>query len=109
MYADYEFYKNEYKGLTGESDFARLSAPAMAHIDRMTNNKATAENKAVKMAFCAIIDELDKQEHGGVIASESNDGISRSYANATVKTSAQRIYAAAELYLSSTNLLFTGV
>lgn len=114
MYADYAFYLNDFHGTAGEETFSRLSVIATAHIDRITSNRAKtasgADLDAVKLAFCAVIDELDKQEQGGIIASESNDGISRSYVTGSiVKSSTQRIYAAAELFLSSTNLLFLGV
>lgn len=114
MYADFAFYQNTYKGTGTEANFDRLSVPATAHINRITNNRAQtatgADLEAVKMAMCAIIDELDKQEHGGIITAESNDGISRSFATGTiVKSATQRIYDAAALYLSNTNMLFLGV
>lgn len=111
---NYTYYLNDFKGQAIEADFSRLLIPATAHINRITNNRAKtatgADLEAVNMATCAVIDELLRQEHGGIIASESNDGISRSYVTGSVvKTPSQRIYAAAELYLSSTNLLFMGV
>lgn len=114
MYADYTYYVNDFHGTAvSEADFARLSVLAAAHINNITHNgakTATGDNlEAVKLAFCAVIDELDKQEHGGIVTSESNDGISRSYATAVVKSANQRIYSAAEIYLSETNLLFVGV
>ena len=95
MYADFSFYKDTYKGKAAEETFSRLSVLARAHIDRMTNNRAkdaTGEDlEKVKLAFCSVVDELDTQEKGGVIASESNDGISRSYVTGT-KSATQRIY-----------------
>ena len=114
MYADYTYYKDTYKGEAGEAVYSRFSTLANAHINRITNNRAKTATgddlEAVKMPECAIIDELDKQASGGVIASESNDGISRTYlTGSVVKSNTQRIYSAAEVYLSSTNLLFAGV
>ena len=114
MYADYTYYVNDYHGtVVSEADFSRLSVLATAHINKITHNRAkTAEGEtleAVKLAFCAVIDELDKQEHGGIVTAESNDGISRSYATAVVKSANQRIYSVAETYLSETDLLFVGV
>ena len=113
MYANYTYYKDNYGGNVGEAEFNRFSKVATAHINQMTGNRAktaTGEDlEAVKMAECAIVEELDKQDKGGIITAESNDGISRSYASATVRTNAQRIYSAAELYLCNTNLLFVGV
>lgn len=113
MYADFSFYQNTYGGTVGEAEFSRFSSRAGAHLNQITGGRAkTAEGdnlEAVKMAECAIVDELCLQSHGGVITAESNDGISRSYATAAVKTQAQRIYSAAEIYLCNTNLLFVGV
>lgn len=112
LYANYTYYLNDYQGTISEADFTRLSVLATAHINRITHNKAQtatgADLEAVKLALCAVIDELNKQEQGGIVTAETNDGISRSYAH-TVKTSNQRIYAVAEVFLSSTNLLFVGV
>ena len=114
MKADYTFYLNEYNGAASEAEFARFSALATAHINRITFNRAQTATgpdlDAVKLAECAIIDELISQENGGIITAETNDGISRSYATSSVvKTATQRIYTVAEVYLSSTNLLFAGV
>ena len=114
MYADYTYYVNDYHGtVVNEADFLRLSVLATAHINKITHNRAKTVDEetleAVKLAYCAVIDELDKQEHGGIVTSESNDGISRSYATATVKTANQRIYSVAEIYLGETDLLFAGV
>lgn len=114
MYADYTFYLNDYKGTAGEKTFSRLSVLATAHINRITANRATTATgtdlEAVKMAVCSIVDELEKQEQGGIVTAESNDGISKSFATGTVvKSSTQRIYSAAEVFLCNTNLLFAGV
>lgn len=114
MYADYTFYMNDYGGTLTEAAFSRLSALAAAHINKITHNRAKtateADLEAVKMAMCAVVDELDKQERGGIVTSESNDGISRSYAvGSVIRSEAQRIYNVAEVYLSGTNLLFAGV
>lgn len=113
MYADYSFYQTTYGGAVGEAEFSRFSTRAGAHLNQITGGRAAtakgADLEAVKMAECAIIDELITQSHGGVITAESNDGISRSYATATVRTQAQRIYSVAEVFLCNTNLLFVGV
>lgn len=114
MYADYTFYMSDYNGTLTEAAFSCLSKLATAHIDKITHQRAKtatdADLEAVKMAFCAVVDELDKQEQGGIVTSESNDGISRSYAvGSVIRSASQRIYDAAEVYLSGTNLLFAGV
>lgn len=113
MYADFSFYQTEYHGTLTEADYTRLVVRASAYVDRMTYGRAkTAEGdnlSAVKMAECAIVDELVAQEQGGIVTSESNDGISRSFATSVVKSNTQRIYAAADVFLSNTNLCFAGV
>lgn len=107
-YSDYSFYTNEYKGTVTEAVYSRLLTRATAEIDRMTFNRArtaTGDNlDAVKMAECAVIDELNYQGTGGAgdVTSESNDGISRSYAAGIAKSSRQRINAAADTYLTNT-------
>ena len=114
MYADYAFYINTYAGSLTSEEFSRLAVRAAAYVDRMTFGKAknaTGDDlKAVKMAECAIVDELANQEQGGIVTSETNDGISRSYATgAVVRSATQRIYAAAEVFLCNTGLCFAGV
>lgn len=112
MYADFTYYKEEYSGTVGEAEYSRFSPIAAAHIDRITNNRAKTATgndlEAVKKAECAIVDQLDTIDKGGIVSAESNDGISRTYAIA-VKTPEQRIYSVAQLYLHNTNLLFAGV
>lgn len=116
MYADFTFYQETYNGTLTETEFMRLEVRAAAEIDRMTSNKAktaTGEDvEKVKFAECAVIDELSHQSIGGSgdVTSESNDGISKSYATGAVaKSSRQRIDAAAITWLCNTNLLFCGV
>lgn len=112
MYSDYNFYQNDYNGKLKEDVYSRFSKLAAAHIDRLTSNRAKTATgealEAVKMAECAIIDELDRQDRGGVITSESNDGISRSF-SASAKTEGQRIYSVASVFLNGTGLMFAGV
>lgn len=113
MYADFPFYQNEYHGTLTEAEYTRLAVRASAYVDRMTYGRAKKavgdDLTAVKLAECAIADELQSQEQGGIVTSESNDGISRSFATSVVKSNAQRIYAAADVFLSNTNLCFAGV
>ena len=111
MYADYTFYTGTYKGTLPEADCDRLSVRAGAEINRVTFQRAqeaTGDDlMAVKYAECAVVDELSYQAQGGSgdIVSESNDGISISYASTVAKSSRQRIDAAAFTWLCSTNLL----
>ena len=116
MYGDFSFYTNKYQGTLTETEYNRFSVRASAEIDRITTQKAktatSAEIDLVKLAECAVIDELSFQSLGGSgdVTSESNDGISRSYATGAVsKSSRQRIDAAAYTFLCNTNLLFCGI
>ena len=113
MYSDYTFYMNEYKGVLGSEEYTRLAVRASAEIDRLTFNRAAtatgSDLEAVKMAECAVADELHTIEMGGDITSESNDGVSRSYAGGAARSKAQRVQSVAELWLSRTNLCFAGV
>lgn len=116
MYCDYAFYKDTYNGTLTETEFLRFATRAAAEIDRMTSNKAKTATgdvlENVKLAECAVVDELSYQAIGGSgdVTSESNDGISKSYATGAVaKSSRQRIDAAAFTFLCNTNLLFCGI
>jgi hypothetical protein len=116
MYGDFSFYTNEYQGTLTEAEYNRFSVRASAEINRITMQKAKTATGAmldlVKLAECAVIDELSYQYLGGSgdVTSESNDGISRSYATGPVsKSSRQRIDAAAYTWLCNTNLLFCGI
>lgn len=112
MYADFTFYQNGYHGAATQADYTRLVIRATAYIDRMTNGRAKTaagdDLAAVKLAECAVVDELLTQEQGGIVTSESNDGISRSYGS-VVRSNMQRVYEAANVFLCNTNLCFAGV
>lgn len=116
MYSTFSFYAETYKGALTEAEYNRYSARATAEINRMTSRRAKnakdEDLELVKYAECAVIDELSYQSLGGSgdVTSESNDGISRSYATGAVsKSSRQRIDAAAFTWLCDTNLLFVGI
>lgn len=111
--ADHEFYMANYHGRLAADEFNRLSVRATAEVNRITYGRAAkatgADLKAVSLAECAVIDELACMEQGGEVVSESNDGVSRSYASGTARSKSQRIVAAAMVYLQNTDLCFAGV
>lgn len=118
IYADYSYYVDTFKGQMAEDEYNRFSLRASAWVDFLTNNRTSAlwlnlgdnERAAVQNAACAVADELQSQSAGGIVTSESNDGISRSFAvGSVVKSEAQRVRDAAALYLSATGLMFAGV
>lgn len=111
IYADYDYYLNEYSGnAVAEADFARLSRQASAYLDSLTCGKIRGtwvDDSRVKDACCALADILHAQEQGGEVASESNHSVSRTYVTSG-KSSERRMYDAAVLYLSNTGLLYAG-
>ena len=116
-YADFTYYTNTYLGTAIASpDFARLALRASTYIDRLTFNRAASDTDntdAIKMACCAVAEEIQKSEaDGGVdgIQSESIGQNSVTYtANSSKQLSAPDKYMqAAALYLVSTGLMFPG-
>ena len=80
----YEFYYGIYCGRMSREDFDRLAIYASAYLDELTMGRTAGEIPAateerVKMALCAVADAYLLQEHGGGVASETNDGISVTY------------------------------
>ena len=112
VYAAYDYYLNEYSGnAVSEADFARLSRQASAYLDSLTYGKIRGpwvDDSRVRDACCAVAEVMYKQEQGGEVASESNDGASVTYVTGSA-TPEQRMYNAAAMYLSGTGLLYAGV
>ncbi len=113
-YADYSYYRDDYRGQMGEDDFARLSIRATAYLDAVTFRRirgAWTEDAAVRDACCAVADAFHRNEQGGGIASETNDGISVNYVAGVskAKTDNERLWEAAVLHLGCTGLLYRGV
>lgn len=114
VYADYVYYTETFGGkMINEADFLRLSRLASAYIDQITfgnAQKATDEIVLYKLkdACCAVCECLQTEENGGEIASATNDGYSESYVTSS-KTSEQKRYEIASMFLASTGLLYAGV
>lgn len=108
--ADYNFYYTTYGGSAPEEVFYRFKKRACIEVENLTfgrANSVTDEDtvERVKMAECAVVDELTRTENG-VIVSASNDGYSETYqANRTAK---QRLRDAALRYLALTGLMYQG-
>jgi len=109
IYADYDYYADTYLGKMSAEDYERLCRQASAYIDNATRDKASSASGStlikVKDACCQICDILLKDEQGGDIASESNDGISITYSIAQAKTKEQKIREVINLYLGNTGLI----
>lgn len=113
--ADYVFYQEVYHGTMSENDFSRLIFRASIYVRRLIFGRdqaclpSTMEDR-VRMAQCAVVDAMLKNEQGGGIVSETNDGVSVTYAaSKSTATDGQRLYQAAAEFLADTGLMFQGV
>ena len=123
VYVDFAYYQDTFLGsLVTSADFDVLALRASKTIDRFTFNRAdaiiTAETPVadvtgIKMATCAVVDELSKQDsadHDKAIQSEGVGGHSVSYVDNPDRnrTQFEKIKLAARLWLESTYLMFPG-
>lgn len=114
MYATYEFYRDQYCGTMSETDFPRLAVRVSGYLDQVTRDRIPAgwetgrHADRIRMACCAVADAWLLNEQGGGVVSESNDGISITYAKAA-KDDQLRLYDAAMMYLGRTGLMSLGV
>lgn len=114
MYADFAFYKNEFKGIqiTDEAVFDSAAVKAEAFVDTVTYGRIRQDDvpRGAQMAVCAvaeIIDGSEAQLRG--ISSETNDGYAVSYASGADEAAAyRRAYDTARFYLPP-ELLYAGV
>lgn len=91
-YADYAFYRDNYRGELAEPEFDRWAARASLEIDRATEDRAAsappAMERALALCCCTLADRLavwdaqDKATRSGLIASEDVDGYRVSYRQA---------------------------
>lgn len=114
-YASYKYYVEEYGGSLSEDEFNRFSRKASAYIDTITFNRAAKAMSGmfagrIKEACCGVVDVMMKNENGGGIASETNDGISVTYVSSgdEKKSPEQRLYSEALIYLGTTGLMYRG-
>lgn len=112
----YAFYKEAFFGQLGEMEFYRLGVFAGAYLDDLTMGRVSGEltddqRERVSLAYCAVVDIRQTLERRSGIASESNDGVSISYASEDEggKSEGRQLYEAAALYLANTGLLYRGV
>jgi hypothetical protein len=118
-YADFTYYSTTYLGTAiASTAFNALAVRASALIDLITFDRAAAEVDAgtldkIKMATCAVAEELQRQDSaGGVdgLDSERQGQYSVKYRKGSVmaQSNQSRVESAAKVYLSSTFLLFPG-
>lgn len=90
MYLTYEEYK-QFGGDLEEPDFNRLERKASAKINYYTQNRLVNDDvipDEVGVTMMDLIELFEKKNQysdpdGGIVSSESNDGVSVSYANET--------------------------
>lgn len=117
------YYKDTYLGnLVSSEDFDALALRASAVIDRFTFNRAdaiitadlvAADVTGIKMATCAVMEELFRQDagtSGRSVKSESVGGHSVSYGDNPEgkRTLIEKQREAARLWLENTYLMFGG-
>jgi len=117
QYADYTFYSGTYLGTAiAEADFDRLALRASAWLDRMTYDRAasdTANTTAIKMAVCAMAEELQTIEDEGISGGIQSERVGPHQVTYSPKAMQQRsmvkkLEEAARLYLATTFLMFKG-
>ena len=106
-YADFEFYRDTYRGALSETAFGRFSERASDYIDSRTEyilKKAAITEEMeerVKKACCALSDVMCQSETGGgVRSSETVGDLSVSYAVGTQRSETQKLDDAINLYLA---------
>ena len=121
MYADSEFYKNDYKGsvIPDAPNYDRAAVEASAYLDYITHYRISedypdAVKEKVKLAQCAVADVCYKQvqdEVANVVSSESVGNHSVSYAVSKVSFKQRELekYTKAKTYLHGTGLLYGGL
>ena len=123
-YADYAFYKTKYIGSAiANEDYPRLAFRASRVIDQVTFGRAAAvitddtdtdTIELIRMATCAVSEELFTQEQGGGvdgITSERVGSYSVSYATGARATlsNEERAARAAKTYLGNSGLMYRGL
>jgi len=117
-YADFTFYVEEYRGSAiSAADFPRLAMRASVVIDQVTFGRAAAvvtvdedadTIELIRRATCAVAEEMQKADAGGVVQSERVGQHSVTYAVSTVSDE-RRQAKAAKLYLAATGLMYRGL
>lgn len=110
---DYGFYTAVYGGELPETEFGRFRGRACACLAALTMGRSCGPlpphiKNCVDMTACALVEAMHKVENGGDIVSESNDGISVTYAAKAQQTDEKRFYDVVAGQLAWTGLLYRG-
>lgn len=108
----YEEYITGGGQLTAE-EYSRLISKSWAYLNALTMGRVNTAlpsriAECVKYAAFAVLEEYQRQEHGGELASATNDGYSETYVTSK-QTASQRLYSVAALHLAPTGLLYSGL
>lgn len=122
MYAEYDFYLNDYKGsvIPDAPSYDRAAVEASAYLSYITHSRVNTEvltdevKNKVRLAQCAIADVCYKQAQGdvaNVVSSESVGNHSVTYAVSKVGYKQRELekYSKAKIYLHGTGLLYGGL
>lgn len=113
-YADYDFYKLEYKGELEKNEFDSLNVQASQYIRYVTVGRSEYyQGEELQYAACAVIDIYAgfDRNNGRVVQSENTDGYSVSYAiegvdgELTEQVRDRKAYQELKRWLSGTGLL----
>ena len=103
---DFSFYQEQYKGHLPEQEFIRFSQRAQAFLAFATKGKSeelpAAQN--MKMALCAVTDEMAKEAKNGALLSEKAGEYAVTSRDGTKQADC---YRSAALYLED-GVLFRG-
>ncbi|MFM8321005.1 MAG: hypothetical protein ACKOC5_08840 [Chloroflexota bacterium] len=115
-YCDHTYYTGVFKGAAiAAADFPRLALRASEVIDQLTLDRAaavvtaatdTATIDKIKLATCAVAEQIQIGEQGGPVQSERVGSYSVTYA--AQHTQQQQLQAAVKRYLWNTGLLYRG-
>lgn len=118
MYADYKYYIQNFKGgvIPSAKDFLTAEANAGRYLEHVTHRRVVGNiTNDVKDAVCAIAEieyQTKRKNSKFEIASESNDGVSKTYVQETPETAKlveNKKYSLAIQYLGHTGLMYRGV
>ena len=106
MYADFNFYTDEYRGtrIKDEDTFEYYSKQASAYIDKITFGRIVTPCEGVKNAVCSVADHMALYGKREGILSEENDGFRVTYSKEDTST----LFKSAVMFLPM-RLLYRGV
>lgn len=106
-YADYKYYKNEYKGQASEPSFEQYAVKATLEIENATHSRATKNIKEVKNCMCELVDAMiENAKLKSTISSEKvGQTHSVTYVNKSQKDISIEYYFIINKYLGRLGLL----